>query len=198
MIGASMTISQNTVAGSELSHEKFQTTNVITLFGAHFIHDTYTAFVAPLLPIIMEKFSLSLTMVGTLTALLQLPSIINPLIGYLAEKLTIRYFVIFTPAITATLICSLGLASNFASLAIILFFTGFSSAVFHAPAPAMVSQVSGNRIGKGMSFFMAGGELGRTIGPLLAIWAVSLWTLEGLPRIAFVGWGASLLLLWRP
>ena len=44
---------------------------------------------------------------------------------------------------------------------------------------------------------MAGGELGRTLGPLLAVWAVSIWTLEGFFRVAVLGWAASLILLWR-
>lgn len=183
------------LSGSE--NKKFQTGNVISIFGAHFIHDTYTAFVAPLLPLIMEKLSLSLTVVGTLTAVQQLPSIINPFIGFLADKIRMQYFVIFTPAITATLICSLGIAPNTFTLGIILFISGISNAAFHAPAPAMISHISGNQIGKGMSIFMAGGELGRTLGPLLAIWAVSIWSLDGYYRVAALGWGATLILLWR-
>jgi FSR family fosmidomycin resistance protein-like MFS transporter len=176
---------------------RFQTGNVLTLLGAHFTHDTYTAFIAPLLPLIIDKLSLSLTMAGTLTAVHQLPAILNPFIGYLADKVSLRYFVIFAPAITATLISSLGFAPNFISLAVILFVAGISVAAFHAPAPAMVTRVSGRQIGKGMSLFMAGGELGRTLGPLLAVWAISLWTLDGFFRVVVLGWAATLVLLWR-
>jgi FSR family fosmidomycin resistance protein-like MFS transporter len=176
---------------------EFQTERVITIFGAHFIHDTYTAFVAPLLPLIIEKFSLSLTMAGSLSAFLQLPAILNPFIGYLADKISLRYFVIFAPAVTATLICSMGIAQSYASLAFIFFLTGISVAAFHAPAPAMVGRISGDRVGRGMSIFMAGGELGRTMGPMLALWAVSMWTMEGIVRVAVLGWAASLILLWR-
>jgi FSR family fosmidomycin resistance protein-like MFS transporter len=192
-----MTSQEITLSINEERKEPFQTERVVTIFGAHFIHDTFTAFVAPLLPMIMDKLSLSLTMIGSLTAFMQFPSILNPFIGYLADKISLRYFVIFSPAITATLICSMGTAPSYASLAIILFMTGLSSAAFHSPAPAMVGRISGNRVGKGMSIFMAGGELGRTLGPLLALWAVSFWTLEGIYRIAVLGWGASLILLWR-
>jgi hypothetical protein len=39
--------------------------------------------------------------------------------------------------------------------------------------------ISGQQVGKGMSLFMAGGELGRTVGPLLATWAVTYLTLDG-------------------
>lgn len=176
---------------------QFQAGQVFTFFGAHFIHDTYTAFIAPLLPLIIEKLSLSLTMAGMLTAFHQLPAILNPFIGYLADRVSLRYFVIFAPAVTATLISSLGVAPNFISLAIILFAAGISVAAFHAPAPAMVTHISGNQIGKGMSIYMAGGELGRTLGPLLAVWVVSIWTLDGFFRITVLGWAASLILLLR-
>jgi FSR family fosmidomycin resistance protein-like MFS transporter len=136
-------------------------------------------------------------MAGSLTAFLQFPAILNPFIGYMADKVNLRYLVIFAPAVTATLISSLGLAPNYTSLAILFLFTGISVAAFHAPAPAMVGRISGDRIGKGMSIYMAGGELGRTLGPLLAVWAVSMWTLEGFFRVTVLGWGASLILYWR-
>jgi FSR family fosmidomycin resistance protein-like MFS transporter len=48
-----------------------------------------------------------------------------------------------------------------------------------------------------MSFFMAFGEMARTIGPLVAVWAVSLWTLDGIYRLMWVGWMTSLVLFWR-
>lgn len=192
-----MTTQNAALLRDDESQGEFQTERVITIFGAHFIHDTYSAFVAPLLPLIIEKLSLTLTMAGSLTAFLQLPAILNPFIGYLADKVSLRYFVIFAPAVTATLISSMGTAPNYATLAFLLFITGISVAAFHAPAPAMVSRISGNRIGKGMSIFMAGGELGRTLGPILAVWAVSIWTLEGFFRVAVLGWAASLILFWR-
>jgi FSR family fosmidomycin resistance protein-like MFS transporter len=109
----------------------------------------------------------------------------------------LRYFVIFAPAATATLISAMGFAPNYFVLAIIMLFTGVSVAAFHAPAPAMIGRISGSQVGKGMSFFMAGGELARTVGPLIAVWAVSLWGLEGIYRLMFIGWASSILLFWR-
>jgi FSR family fosmidomycin resistance protein-like MFS transporter len=48
-----------------------------------------------------------------------------------------------------------------------------------------------------MSLFMGGGELGRTVGPLLAVWAVSTFTLRGIIPLAVLGWLASLILWVR-
>jgi FSR family fosmidomycin resistance protein-like MFS transporter len=177
--------------------QDFKTDQVLTIASGHFIHDVYSAFVAPLLPLIIDKLSLTLTMAGSLTALMQLPGLLNPFIGYLADKVSLRYFVILAPATTATLISALGFASNYYFLAIIMLLTGVSVAAFHAPSPAMIGRISGNQVGKGMSFFMAGGELARTLGPLVAVWAVSIWGLDGIYRLMFVGWASSLLLFWR-
>jgi len=52
-------------------------------------------------------------------------------------------------------------------------------------------KVSGKRIGKGMSYYMLGGEAARTLGPLIIVGAVSLWGLEGTFRLIPFGVGAS-------
>jgi FSR family fosmidomycin resistance protein-like MFS transporter len=181
----------------ETTNIEFETAQVVTIAGAHFIHDVYTAFIAPLLPLIIEKLSISLTLAGSLTTFLQLPGLLNPFIGYMADKVSLRYFVILAPAVTATLISVMGFAPSYLTLAALLLVTGVSVAAFHAPAPAMVAEVSKQKVGLGMSLFMAGGELGRTLGPLLAVWAVSIWTLDGFYRIMVLGWAASGILFWR-
>jgi FSR family fosmidomycin resistance protein-like MFS transporter len=178
----------------KIEEQSFETARVAPIVGAHFINDTYTAFVSPLLPVIIDKLSLTLTAAGSLTAILQLPAVLNPLIGYLADRLSLRYFVIFAPAVTATLISSMGFTNSYFALAVLFFITGISVAAFHAPAPAMIARVSGRRVGLGMSLFMAGGELARTLGPLIAVWAVSLWSLDGFYRLVIPGWATTVIL----
>lgn len=192
-----MTTPPLTLPQTRAHEHDFQTDQVLPIVGGHFIHDTYTAFVPPLLPVIIERLSLSLAQAGSLTAILQAPALLNPLIGYLADKTSVQFFVILAPAVTATLISSLGLAGSYWALAALLFITGISVAAFHAPAPAMIARASGRKLGLGMSLFMASGELGRTVGPLLAVWAVSLWTLDGFFRVVVLGWAATALLFWR-
>lgn len=190
-------MSSDTIAITKPTDETFETGPVLTIVGGHFIHDIYTSFLSPLLPLLIEKLSLSLTLAGSLSALSSLSGLLNPFIGYLADKVSLRYFVIFAPGVTATLISSMGFAPSYFILATILFVTGISVAAFHAPAPAMIGEVSGKKLGLGMSLFMAGGELGRSIGPLLAVWAVSTWTLDGYYRIMVLGWVATVVLYFR-
>ncbi len=188
---------QDISVGSLEKNGKFNTGQVLTISGGHFIHDVYSSFLAPLLPLLIEKMSLTLTLAGSLTAFLQIPAALTPLIGHFADKYNLRFLVILAPALTATLMSGLGFAPNYVVLAIILLIAGLSVAFFHAPAPAMVGQVSGKRIGKGMGWFMGGGELARTVGPIVAVWAVSVWTMEGMFRVVVVGWAASAILFWR-
>jgi len=175
----------------------FQLDRVLTIISAHFIHDTYSAFLAPLLPSLIDKFSLSYTQAGSLSAITQLPALLNPIIGYLDDKVNLRIFIILAPAIAATTMSCLGLPPSYLSLMLLLFITGVSNAAFHALAPAMIARSSGRLVGRGMSLFMAAGELGRTIGPVLASWGLLTFTLQGMFPIAILGWIASLAIFLR-
>jgi FSR family fosmidomycin resistance protein-like MFS transporter len=99
--------------------------------------------------------------------------------------------------VTGTLFSLLGLAPSYTLLAILLLVGGISSSIYHAPAPAMIGHLSGQRVGRGLGLFMAGGEIGRAIGPILIAWAVSYWTLEGTWRLMFLGWVTTLVMVWR-
>jgi FSR family fosmidomycin resistance protein-like MFS transporter len=191
-----MTVQEITVEQERINRE-FQAGQVLTISVGHFVHDVYSAFLAPLLPILIDKMSLSLTLAGSLSAFTQIPAILNPLIGHFADKYNLRYLVIIAPALSATLMSTMGLAPNYTVLTIMLLLAGVGVAFFHAPAPALVGQISGRRVGKGMSWFMGGGELARTVGPLVAVWAYSTWALEGMFRVMVIGWLTTAILFWR-
>jgi FSR family fosmidomycin resistance protein-like MFS transporter len=160
--------------------DTFQAGQVLTIAGGHFVHDIFTSFLAPLLPLIIQKLGLSLTLAGTLAAFQQLPSLINPLLGMLADRGSLRWFVILAPTVTATAMSLIGVAPGYIVLTILLLVAGLSTAVWHTPTPAMAARVSGRQMGLGMSLFMLGGTTAYTIGPLLAVAAVSWWGLDGI------------------
>ncbi len=171
--------------------------DVFAVALGHLTHDVYSSFLAPLLPILQERLGIGYALTGNLAVFTQVPSLLNPFIGYLADRVSLRYFVIFAPAVTATLMSSLGLTSSYLGLAMLLLAAGVSIAAFHAPAGAMIGELAGNRVGAGMSIFMAAGELARTIGPIFAVAGVAWFGLEGLWRLAFVGWAVTGILFWR-
>lgn len=175
--------------------KEFQPGNVLAIAIAHLIHDIYSSFLAPILPLFLEKFNLSYTLAGFLAMVQRLPSLLNPIIGIIVDRLPGRVFIIITPAITAVSMSLLGPAPYYIVLVILLFVMGISSAFFHVPGPVLVKNVSGTRVGKGMSFYMVGAELARTLGPLVILAAVSLWGLEGTYKLIPFGILASLMVL---
>lgn len=173
---------------------KFHHGNVIIVAAMHMLHDIYSSFLSPLRPLLIEKLGISLTLASLWDLIMRIPWLLNPLIGIIAEKTAARYFIIITPAITATAMSLLGIAPSFTIIAILLFTMGISSGIFHVPAPTMIKRLSGNKTGKGMSYYMFGGEIARTSGPLIITASVSYWGLEGTWRLIPFGLVASFIL----
>jgi len=179
--------------------EPFETKNVVTISAGHAVHDTYSAFLPPLLPAFIESMSLTKAEAGLLTVFVQAPSLTQPFIGYLADRVSLRYAVILTPAVTATAMSLLGVAPTYAVLALWLTVSGLSSAVLHSVGPVIAGRLSGKRLGHGMGIWMVGGELGRTLGPLLIAGYFVIWpdTLAHTPLLMIGGWLTSLILFFR-
>ncbi|RLD92348.1 MAG: MFS transporter [Bacteroidetes bacterium] len=175
----------------------FEKGKVLTISAVHFVHDCYTAFLAPALPLLIEKLGMSYGMTGMLAVIQRIPSLFNPLIGIIAERPVMRYMVIFSPALTAVFMSLIGMAPGYTFLAILVFFSGISSMLWHIPTPVMVRQLSGSRVGKGMSYYMGGGELARTAGPLVILGVISWWGLEGMWRMMPLGLVASVVLWFQ-
>jgi len=177
--------------------ERFQTDGVLTISAGHAVHDTYTAFLAPLLPAFIANLALSKTEAGLLSVFMQGPSLFQPFIGHLADRVSLRYLVILAPSVTAAMMSLLGVAPGYGVLALFLMVAGLSSASLHAVAPVIAGNLSGRNLGRGMGFWMVGGELGRTLGPIVIVSAVRLLGLEGTPWLMIGGFLASALLYVR-
>ncbi len=175
----------------------FQIGKVLVITTGHLTHDIFSSFLSPLLPLLIQKLGLSLAMAGTLAAFQQLPSLLNPLLGVLADKGKLRWLVILAPSITAACMCLVGISSSYAFISLLLVCAGISTAIWHTSTPPVTARASGPLIGRGMSLFMIGGSLGYTIGPLLAVAAVSWWGLEGIWRLYPLALAASALLYWQ-
>ncbi|MFP4687365.1 MAG: MFS transporter [bacterium] len=167
---------------------------IIVLSLAHFCHDIYTSFLSPLLPLLIEKFALTYTMAGFLSVVLRIPSLFNPLIGSLAERANLKWFVILSPSVSAVAMCLLGVAPGYSAVIILLLITGLSSSAFHVPLPLLLARMASRKMGTAMSLFQIGGEFSRTAGPLLVAAAVSRWGLEGIFRLIPLGIGMSVFL----
>ncbi|MBN1117831.1 MAG: MFS transporter [Bacteroidales bacterium] len=179
------------------SNNRFSILNVISISVSHHIHDIFTAFLAALQPTIVATFGLNNRLFGLLSVIQRIPTLLNPFIGILAEKVRIRYLMIMAPTLTAVSMSLMGLMPNYLYLSVLIFISGFSSALFHVPTPVMMRHVSGKKPGLGMGFYMFGGEFARTVGPVVALGAVDLWGFDGMFRLIPAGVVSSLLLFIR-
>jgi FSR family fosmidomycin resistance protein-like MFS transporter len=171
---------------------------VTAVSAGHAVHDTYTAFLPPLLPVLIQQYGLSTAQAGLLSVLLQWPSLVQPFIGYLADHINLRYLVILAPALTATAMTLLGVAPSYGAMTLLLIMVGVVAAGLHAVGPVIAGNLSGKRnLGRGMGLWMVGGGLGYTIGPLILVAALEAWGLRGLPWLMVGGWLASAVLFTR-
>ena len=173
---------------------RFQTDRVLAVSLGHMLHDIYAAFLAPMLPLLVGKLGITLSMAGMLDAVRNAPSLLNPFFGLLADRISVRYFVIVSPAVTAVIMSLLGAAPSYTVAVLMLLVMGISSSLFHVPSPVVIKRFSGSKTGKGMSWYMLGGEFSRTLGPVIITWAITLWGLEGTWRLMPVGLVASFVL----
>jgi len=169
---------------------------IIIISIGHLFHDIYTSFLSPLLPLLIKKLEMTYSEAGFISVMIRLPSLMNPFIGAYADRLNLKYIVIISPAITAVSMCLVGLAPGYTAIVLLALATGISSSFFHVPSPVLIKQFAGKKIGIAMSSFQIGGEMARTVGPVLALGAVSLWSLEGIYRLIPLGVLMSCIFYW--
>jgi MFS transporter, FSR family, fosmidomycin resistance protein len=176
---------------------RFNRGTVSLLSGAHFAHDAYPSFVGVVLPLLISKLGLSLAEAGLLASGIRWTTMVQPVFGYIADRTDTRYWVIVTPATTAVFISLIGIAPSFLAVFVLLLLSGLSHAAFHPASAAVVTRISGRHWGKGTSYFMTGGELGRALGPLYIAAVLSAVGLEASWIALFPGVAFSFLLYHR-
>lgn len=176
------------------SPSEFKRAPILVVSFGHLVQDTYASFLAPFLPLIIDKFSLSITMGGMLAVILRAPSLFNPIIGLLADKWNLRWPFILAPGLAAVCMSCLGLAPHYAWLCLLLLVTGVCSSVYHVVGPAVMAVSSGPHIGKGMGYWMTSGEMARAVGPLMAVVAITWLGFENSWGLVIIGLAATVFL----
>ena len=175
----------------------FHLSEVVTVAAAHGAHDTYFSYLPTILPLLIKNLALNTTQAGLLTVFSQIPNLFQPVIGHLADRKNLKILLILAPTLSGILITLVGVAPSFGLAGLLLLLAGFSSAGFHAISPTMVSAQAGRKVGRGMGFFMVGGELGFGLGPLMVVATIGYLTLKGLPWLMTLGMLASVILYFR-
>ena len=180
--------------------DRSQNANIKIIFALtliHFIGDFYSSFVTPLLPLFIDKFSLTLAQAGLITGLSRfLAFIVQPPVGYLADRYRTRMFALGGPLLVMVFISLTGIAPHFGILLLFVSLGSIGSSMFHPTAAGMVEPYSGRHFGFAMSIFGMGGTLSFGIGPLFITWLVSTHDLSVTPFAMILGL-AGMVYLYR-
>jgi len=141
----------------------------------HFLNDFHMSWLAPLLPLVVARFDLSLALAGLLGTILNTAAALaQPLFGFLTDRLRTGVLAAVGPVLTVAAMALLGLLPAYQVLVLALFAAGLGTAAFHPQGAALAGHLSGDRRAAGLSIFVAGGELAYALGPLY-ISAIVQW-----------------------
>lgn len=162
----------------------------------HFVNDCYSSFFSPILPLLIDKLSLSIAVASGLAAIPSITSsVFQPLYGMASDRIRGRFFILLGPALSIVCMSLIGVVPSAVALGVLLFLAGIGSAAFHPQAVAAAGAVSGSRKGFGISVFIFGGSAGFALGPLAIIGAVQFFGLSSSYVIILPGILCMMLLL---
>ena len=158
------------------------------LCAGHFVNDSYSSVIYPLLPLIKTKLHLTTAEVFWLAPLYAVSSsLMQPVYGFLSDRYARRSFAVLGPVITGVFISLIGLAPSYGLLLVLLVASGIGVGSFHPQAAAMAAVASGEKRRIGLATFSAAGTLGFAIGPFIITRVVSAFGLDKTYYIIAIG-----------
>ena len=156
---------------------------VFLLSAGHFFNDFYCNFLPVLLPVIMPRLGLSLTMSGLLVMVLSITSnLLQPVFGFFMDKHNLNRLLLPVIPFGSFCICSIGYVGSAPVLFCLIALTGLSISAFHPLGSALVTRVSPpEKLGSSMSYYIAGGNVGFALAPLIIVAFIGTWPMEQLP-----------------
>ena len=149
------------------------------LCAAHFVNDSYSSILYPLLPLLEAKLHLTKGQVFWLAPRYAVSSsLMQPVYGFISDRYARRFFAVFGPTLTAVFVSMIGLAPSYSILILLLVAGGIGIGSFHPQAAAMAAKASGDRKRVGMAVFSALGTVGFAFGPFVITRVVDRFGLE--------------------
>ncbi len=136
---------------------------------SHMLNDMIQSLMLAIYPILKGGFNLSFAQIGLITLTYQVTaSLLQPVIGMYTDKKPQPYSLPIGMAFTLCGIVLLSLAPSFYVVLIAAALVGTGSSVFHPESSRVARMASGGKHGLAQSLFQVGGNLGTSLGPLLA------------------------------
>ncbi|MEJ2723107.1 MAG: MFS transporter [Deltaproteobacteria bacterium] len=158
------------------------------LSAGHLVTDVNQGALPALLPFFKEALNLSYTMSGTILLASNITSsIIQPAFGHLSDKRPIGWFLPLAPLTACLGLALTGFVSNYTLMILCVIISGFGIASFHPEGFKTAYFFTGGRRATGMSIFAVGGNLGIAVGPIVALFLVSRFGINGTLGMVLTG-----------
>jgi len=150
---------------------KIQYSKIGVLSFAHMLNDFYSNFLPQMLPfLIIASTSISATRAAILVSSFTVSSsLIQPVFGMLLDRQGKRWLVHVGTLWMAVMLSLTGIVQSYALLVILAILAGLGTAAFHPQASTMVNTLSGDHKGVLLSAFVAFGNFGYALSPLLLV-----------------------------
>ena len=140
---------------------------------SHLLNDTIQSLIPAIYPILKSNYSLSFAQVGLITFTFQMAaSLLQPFVGLYTDRKPQPYSLATGMAFTLSGLIVLSMSHNFHLVLVSVALIGIGSSIFHPESSRMAHAAAGIQPGLAQSIFQLGGNLGSSIGPLLAAWII--------------------------
>jgi FSR family fosmidomycin resistance protein-like MFS transporter len=147
---------------------EYSTIGILSL--AHMLNDMYSNYLPQMLPFLVAATALTTTRAAILVSAFTISSsFIQPLFGYFLDRQGKRWLVHVGTLWMAIMLSLTGLVHNYFLLVLLAGLAGLGTAAFHPQASTMITVVSGNRKAVLLSTFVAFGNIGFALSPILLV-----------------------------
>jgi FSR family fosmidomycin resistance protein-like MFS transporter len=146
---------------------------IMALSFSHFLNDMMQSLVPALYPMWKSSYGLSFAQIGLISLVTQVTSsILQPAVGLFSDHRPQPYSLAVGMGATLIGLLLLASAGSYPILMLAAALVGIGSAVFHPEASRVARLASGGRHGLAQSLFQVGGNVGSSLGPILAAFIV--------------------------
>ncbi len=176
--------------------KKFNLKVLLILSLGHLVVDIYQGALPTMLPFIKEKLVLSYAMSGMILLIGNLTSsVLQPIFGYYSDRKTKAMLLpvgLFCAGLGFSL---LSLPTHYMLLLLLVTLSGLGIASYHPEGYKTASFFTGENRATGMSIFSVGGNIGFSLGPILAVSIIGYLGFTGIPVIILPSLACTVIIL---
>lgn len=155
---------------------------------AHFMTDTYSGFLNPIMPFIAAKIGISMGIAALLMSISQLFSqLLQPIFGFFADSIFKRGFIFWGLLLSAIFFPLTANSSNLWTLAFYIIIASLGVSIFHPQAIGFVVRFTKEDFTKNMGLFLSLGSIGYSFGPAISAFVTQYLGLAKMSITSVVG-----------